>query len=155
LIVPCSAESELALREAAQDKFVNYIPGDKDFEIIKEKENSLSEQQKKALKFIRKNVLEKYDNTGIQQCLDEAVFNFLKYIVVFPVENETHFSSKKGNILPDAYLLPEGSTPVNLAYAIHTDIGKNFQAAIDAKTKKRLAKDSKLKHLDIVKITAK
>ena len=87
--------------------------------------------------------------------MNEAVFSFLKYIVVFPVENEHHFSSKKGNILPDAYLLPENSTALDLAYAIHTDIGKNFSAAIDVRTGKKLGRESKLKNRDIIKIMAK
>ncbi|MEM2933279.1 MAG: YchF-related putative GTPase, partial [Candidatus Pacearchaeota archaeon] len=49
LVVPCSAESELALREAARDNKIKYISGDKNFVADDEK---LNEQQKKALKFI-------------------------------------------------------------------------------------------------------
>lgn len=151
LIIPCSAESELALREASKDKLLAYIPGDKSFEVT----GKLNEQQKKALEFIKKDVLDVYNSTGIQQCLNEAVFNFLKYITVFPVENEHHFSDKKENVLPDAYLLPEKSTALDLAYAIHTDIGNNFVSAIDAKTGKKLGKASELKDKDIVKVIAK
>lgn len=151
LIVPCSAESELALREAAKNKLIDYIPGDEDFKL----KGSLNEQQKKALKIIKKDVLDIYNNTGVQNCLNEAVFNFLKYITVFPVENEHHFSDYKGNILPDAYLLPSGSTALDLAFTIHTDIGKNFSAAIDARTGKKLGRESKLKDKDVMKIMAK
>jgi len=151
LIVPCSAESELALREAGKDKLIDYIPGDKAFEIT----GKLNEKQEKALQIIRKEVLENYNSTGVQNCLNEAVFSFLKYFVVFPVENEHHFSSKKGNILPDAHLLPEHSTSLDLAYAIHSDIGKNFTAAIDCRTGKKLGKDSELRERDVVKIVAK
>ena len=79
----------------------------------------------------------------------------MNYIAVFPVENEHHFSDKSGKILPDAYLLHQNSTALDLAYSIHTDIGKNFSAAIDCKTGKKLGKDSKLKNRDIVKIMAK
>jgi len=155
LIISCSAESELALRGAAKDKFIDYLPGNKDFKILGEKGKKLNEQQKHALTIIRKEVLDIYGNTGIQNCLNEAVFSFLRYIVVYPVENEHHFSDKQGKILPDAYLLPEKSTALDLAFAIHTDIGKNFIAAIDCRTGKKLGKDSQLKNNDVVKIMVK
>ena len=35
-------------------------------------------------------------------------------------------ADSKGNILPDCYLLREGSTALDFAYSLHTDIGKNF-----------------------------
>ena len=149
LIIPCSAETELALREAARDNLISYIPGSDKFEILQEEK--LNEQQKKALSFI-KNYLEKHENTGVQQCLNAAVFDFLHYIVVYPVENEKHLTDKDGNILPDAFLLPQQSTALDLAYTVHTDIGNSFIAAIDARTKKRLAKDYQLKDKDIIRI---
>ncbi len=149
LIIPCSAETELALREAARDNLISYMPGSDKFEILKEEK--LNEQQKKALSFI-KNYLEKHENTGVQQCLNAAVFDFLHYIVVYPVENEKHLTDKDGNILPDAFLLPQQSTALDLAYTVHTDIGNSFIAAIDARTKKRLAKDYQLKDKDIIRI---
>jgi len=152
IVVPCSAESELALREAAKDNKIDYIPGEKNFKIHEEK---LTEQQKSALNFIKEKVLDVYGSTGVQQCLNEAVFSLLKYIVVYPVENENHFSDSKGNVLPDAILMPEGSTALQLAFAIHTEIGENFIAAIDARTHKRLAKDYQLKNSDIIKIMTK
>jgi len=149
LIIPCSAETELALREAARDNLISYMPGSDKFEILQEEK--LNEQQKKALSFI-KNYLEKHENTGVQQCLNAAVFDFLHYIVVYPVENEKHLTDKDGNILPDAFLLPQQSTALDLAYTVHTDIGNSFIAAIDARTKKRLAKDYQLKDKDIIRI---
>ncbi len=150
-IVPCSADSELALREAAKAGLIEYIPGDKNFEIVGE----INEKQKKALETIKKDVLDIYKNTGVQKVLNEAVFSYLDYIVVFPVENENHFSSKKGNILPDAYLLPPNSKALDLAYAIHSDIGNNFVSALDARTKRKLSKDSILKNRNVIKIMAK
>lgn len=151
LIVPCSAESELALREAVKDNLIDYIPGDKDFQVI----GNLNEQQKNALEIITKDVLDVYGATGVQECLNKAVFEFLKYITVFPVENEHHFSDKKENVLPDAYLLSSGSTALDLAFIIHSDIGEGFVSAIDARTGKKLGKGGKLKDRDIVKIMAR
>jgi len=44
---------------------------------------------------------------------------------------------------------------LTLAFQIHTDIGNKFVGAIDAKTGKKLGKESKLKNGDIVKILTK
>ena len=151
LIVPCSAESEIVLRLAEKSNLIEYVPGSNDFKIL----SDLEEKQKKALEFIRKNVLEKYNSTGVQECLNKAVFDFLNYIVVYPVENENKFSDKKGNVLPDAYLLPKASTAKDLAYKIHEDIGKGFIGAIDARTKKRIGADQELKNNDIISIQSK
>jgi len=153
IIAPCSAESELALREAARDNFIEYISGEKNFKI---KSGNLSEKQKKALGFIKEKILEKFpEGTGVQTCLNTAVFSLLNYIVVYPVENENHFSDSKNNILPDALLLPKGSTALDLAYAIHSDIGNAFISAIDARTHRRLAKDYQLRNNDIIRILTK
>ena len=64
-------------------------------------------------------------------------------------------SDKKGNILPDVFLLPENSKALDLAFAVHTDIGNRFIGAIDCKTGKKLGKESMLKNGDIVKILTK
>ena len=149
MVIPCSAESELALREAAKHNLINYTPGEDRFEI---KENSpLSDKQKAGLNFIQENVLNKYYSTGIQEVLDIAVFKLLKYIAVFPV-GTNRLTDKDGNILPDCFLLPENSTAVDLAYTIHTDLGNNFIRAIDARTKRVVGKDHKLNHRDVMEI---
>jgi len=150
-IVPCSAEAEITLRTASKASFIDYVPGNKDFEIKKE----LTEQQKKGLELIRQLVLDKYGSTGIQNCLNKAVFEFLDYIAVYPVENESKFSDKKGNILPDVFLMPKGSTALDLAYKVHTDIGDKFIGAIDARTKKRVSADYELKNGDILSIQSR
>jgi ribosome-binding ATPase YchF (GTP1/OBG family) len=145
-IIPTSAEAELILRKAKD--FVDYVPGSEDFEI---KSEEMTEKQKHALGII-KNVLNEYGNTGVVQCLNYAIFDVLERIVVYPVEDENHFKDKKGNVLPDAYLMKKSSTPHDLAYEIHTDIGKNFIYAVNARTKMRIAEDYKLQNRDIIKI---
>ena len=147
LLIPCSAESELALKEAAKKELIKYIPGDKDFEIT----GNLNEKQKKALEFIRKNILDAYGTTGVQQAMDAAVFKLLKYIAVFP-GGINKLADQHGNILPDCFLLPEGSTALDFAYKVHTDIGDKFIRAIDAKTKRTVGKEHILKHRDVVEI---
>ena len=85
-VIPTSAESEIALVKAAESGLIKYTSGDSDFEILKEDE--LSPNQLKALEYIRTNILEKYGSTGVQQALNEAIFNLLNMIVVYPVEDE-------------------------------------------------------------------
>lgn len=148
IVVACSAESEVALREAAKHKLINYIPGENKFEI----KGGLSEVQEGALDFIKKNVLDVYGNTGIQQVLDTVVFKLLKCIVVYPVENESKLTDSSDKVLPDAFLLKSGATALDLANKVHTDIAEKFIAAIDAKTKKRFGKDHCLENNDVVRI---
>jgi len=76
-------------------------------------------------------------------------------VVEGSIASDKHMSDSKGNILPDAYLLPPNSTALDLAFAVHTDIGEKFIGAIDAKTKKKLGKDSKLQDGDIIQILTK
>jgi len=149
LSVPCSAESELALRKAQEEGDIEYVPGEKEFKLAK---TDLDEKKEKALEFIRTHVLEKFGSTGVQQVLNKAAFDLLGMIVVYPVQNETHYSSGKGNVLPDAYLVPKGTTAKQLAGIIHTEFEDRFIAAVDARTKQRMGADHELKHNDIVKI---
>ncbi len=147
-IVPTSAEAELALREAADKGLIEYIPGDSGFKII----GKLNEKQKKGLEIIRK-VLQEWGSTGVQEVLNKVVLDVLGYIVVFP-GGARKLQDSKGRILPDAFLLPPGSTALDFAYKIHTDLGKNFISAIDVRTKKHVGKDYKLKNRDVIEIVA-
>lgn len=147
VLVPCSADSELALREASKAGLIEYIPGDKDFKIKKD----LNDKQKSALELIKNNVLSNYFSTGIQQVLNTAVFDLLKHIAVFPA-GAHKLADSKGNILPDCFLVPQGTTALDFAFKLHTDLGNNFIKAIDARTKKVVGKDHVLKHRDGVEI---
>jgi len=148
IIIPCSADSELALREAAKANLIDYIPGERDFEV----KGDLNEAQKEALDKIKKNVLERIPTgTGVQEVLNHAVFNLLKYIAIFPA-GATKLMDSKGRILPDCFLLPQGSTALDFAFFLHTDFGKNFVKAIDARTKRILSKNYELKNRDALEI---
>ena len=148
LIIPCSAESELALREAAKKSLIKYVPGENNFEVTSK---DLNEKQKKALSFIKENVLDKLNSTGIQDCLDSAVFKILKYIAIFP-GGVNKLQDSEGRILPDCFLLHPESTALDFAFKLHTDIGKNFVKAIDVKKKIPVGKDYKLKNRDVIEI---
>ncbi|HRZ85301.1 MAG TPA: redox-regulated ATPase YchF [Candidatus Paceibacterota bacterium] len=147
IITPCSSDSELALREASKAGMIDYIPGDKEFKIIKE----LNEKQKEALDTIKKNVLEVYGSTGVQDILNKAVFDLLGYFAVFPA-GVHKLADSKGNILPDCFLVPPGTTALDFAFKLHTDIGNNFVKAVDVRTKQAVGKDHKLKHRDGIEI---
>jgi ribosome-binding ATPase len=151
LFVGCSAESELALKEASKADLIDYIPGDGDLTLTAE--DKLNDKQKNALQFIKENILVKNNSTGVQLVLDKAVFELLKYIAIFP-GGASKLEDKDGNTLPDCFLMPEGSTALDFAYKLHTDFGKNFIRAIDVKTKRTVGKEHLLKHLDIVEIVA-
>jgi ribosome-binding ATPase YchF (GTP1/OBG family) len=146
-IIPTSAEAEVALKKAAEKGFIDYLPGN-GFEI----KGNLSEQQIKALDFIKTQIIEKYGSTGVQECLNKAVFDLLKYIAVFPVADINKLSDKEGNVLPDVFLVPPKTTVRELAYKIHTEIGEKFICGIDARTKQKLSADHQLKHRDVIEI---
>lgn len=152
-IVPCCAPCEIALRQAAKIGAIEYVPGASSFEI--KAAEKLSAEQSRALAFIKERILQKFGSTGIQQCLNSAVFDVLKYIPVYPVENETRLVDKTGAVLPDVHLMPQGSTALDLAAEVHTDLAKNFIRAIDCRTKKVLGRDYVLKAGDVIKIVAK
>jgi len=151
IVVPTSAESELALSNAAEKGIITYTPGANDFTIVKKE--GITEKQLNALEYIKAHVLTKYGSTGVQRCVDEAV-RMLDLIVVYPVQDEHHLTDKEGRVLPDAYLIPRGSTAKDLAYKVHTDLGDHFIRAIDARTHRIIGADHQLKDGDIVSIIA-
>jgi ribosome-binding ATPase YchF (GTP1/OBG family) len=147
LVIPCSAAAELALRTAAKNNYIQYLPGDTDFVIAHE----VTEKQRKGLETIRK-VIHTYSGSGIQEILNRVVFDLLDNIVAYPVEDEHKFADSTGRILPDAYLLKRGSTARDLAFSVHSDLGKGFLYAVDARTKLRLGEKHALNDGDIIKV---
>jgi len=152
LVIPCAAEAELLLRRAVEKGLVEYIPGDNSFHILNPEKLTL--EQKKAFDLVNDKVFKSWSNTGVQQIINSAYFDLLKSIVVYPVEDEKKLSDKTGHILPDAYVMREGSTARDLAFKIHTDLGEGFLYAIDAKKGVRLGSDHILKDKDVIKIVS-
>ncbi|MCQ2056077.1 MAG: redox-regulated ATPase YchF [archaeon] len=145
------AEAELTLKKARDSKIVEYVPGDKSFKI--KDRSKINDAQKRALNYIAKNI-EKYGGTGIQACLEKAAFDVLNLITVYPVENESKYTDHFGRILPDAHLIPRGSTARDLAYMVHTELGDKFIRAINAKTKRTVGADYILEDGDVIRIIA-
>ncbi|VVB57642.1 Ribosome-binding ATPase YchF [uncultured archaeon] len=148
-IRPCSAMYEHVLQKAGKAGMVKYTSGAADFEIS----GTADGPQKAALERIRAFMKEN-GGTGVQAALHELVFEKLGMLVVYPVEDENHCTDRKGLVLPDAFLVPAGTTAVQMAAAVHTDLAKSFIGAVDAKTKRRVGKDHVLKFGDIIKIVA-
>lgn len=149
IVIPVSGAAEIALRMAEKAGLIRYNPGDPDFEVV----GQLSKAQIAGLEKIR-TLMKQYGGTGVQQCINRAVFDLLDYIVLYPVEDENKFTDRKGVILPDAFLMKRGSTAHDLAYRVHSDIGESFLFAIDAKSKMRLGEKYELKDGDVIKIVS-
>jgi ribosome-binding ATPase YchF (GTP1/OBG family) len=152
LVVPCSADAELTLRRAQVKGLIKYFPGDERFEI--NEKTSLNEKQKWALNFIRKDILGEYLQTGVQFALNVAVFKLLNMNVVYPVADQSKLSDKNGNVLPDAYLMRNGSSIEDLANEIHTDLAKGILYAIDIRSGLRLPINYLIKDRDVLSIVS-
>lgn len=152
VVVPCCAEAELALRRATEKKLIEYRPGDCNFKI--NNREKLTESQFKALETIREKVLLKFGSTGVQEAINMAYFKLLNMITVYPVEDLEHLSDHNGRILPDAYLVPYGTTARELAYLIHTELGESFIYAVEARERKRVGEDYTLKDRDVISIVS-
>ncbi len=148
-VIGCSGAIELALRKAAKSGIITYNPGNSSFVMGP----NATEDQKRALSYIS-SYLKKNGSTGIHEIINETVFTLSHNIVVYPVENENKYADSSGSILPDAILMAEGSTALDLAEKIHTEIAAKMLYAIDARNKIRVAKDYILKDGDIIKIVS-
>jgi len=152
IVVPTSALAELVLRRAAKKGYIKYLPGDPDFEVVDE--SKLTPKERKGLEYIREHVLRKWGSTGVQQALNKAVFEVLEMIAVYPVEDPVKLTDHEGRVLPDVFLVKKGTTARELAYKIHTDLGRTFLYAIDARSKRRLGENYVLQDNDVISIVA-
>jgi ribosome-binding ATPase YchF (GTP1/OBG family) len=143
-IIPCFAEGERILKLADKNGYIEYVPGEKEFKILKD----LTPEQKKVLDYIE-NYLKEFGNTGVQQTLEKLVYEKLNYITIFPVANEKYMDSE-GNILPESRLIKKGTTAKEFAYTIHSDIGEKFVRAIILNKNKIVGKDYVLEDGDII-----
>jgi hypothetical protein len=148
-VVAATADGELALRRAAEAGVVDYLPGDGDFDIV----GDVSDAQADGLEKIR-TVVEENGGTGVQEAIDTAVYDVLDMVTAYPVQNETKWTDGTGEMLPDAFLLERGSTPKDLAYAVHSDIGDGYLHAVDARSARRISESYELEEGDVIKIVS-
>ncbi len=152
IVIPCSAEAELALRRAAEKQLIDYKPGDSQFKITQP--DKLSPGQIKGLEQIKTKILQTNGSTGVQEAINTAYFKLLDMITVYPVEDLEHLSDHNGRVLPDVYLVPKGTTAHQFAYIIHTELGESFLYALDARDKRRIGEDAVLKDRDVISIVS-
>ncbi len=147
-----SALAEVFLRTESKENTIKYNPGDKKFQIVDEEK--LGAQKSEILKKIKDELLDVYGSTGIQQMLHFIVFELLELLVVYPVEDISKFIDKSNNVLPDAYLVPKGTTAYEFAGKIHTDLQKTFIHGQLAPSGRRVGGDYQLCNNDIIKIVS-
>jgi ribosome-binding ATPase YchF (GTP1/OBG family) len=152
LVVPVSALAEKVLKDLERKSVIKYIPGDDDFEILKD--DDLKDAEVEQLKKLREHILKQYGGTGVQNILNRAVFEFLNMITIYPVQDSNSLTDGDGNVLPDVYLVPEGTTAKEFAGHIHTDLMESFIHAIDARTKMRISDKHVLKDRDVICIVS-
>jgi hypothetical protein len=152
LIVSCCAEAELALRRSAEMKLTDYRPGDCNFNLANPQ--NITPTQRKALETIKDRILAKFGTTGVQDAINMAYFKLLNSIVVYPVEDTEHLSDHEGRVLPDAYIVPYGTTARELAYRIHTELGEGFIYGVEAHEKNRVGEGYMLKNGDVISIVS-
>ena len=148
-VVPATGEGELALRRATDADLVRYDPGDPDFDVT----GDLSPDQRAGLDDVR-SVMDRYGGTGVIGAMNAAVYDELDRVTVYPVQSEGRWTDGQGNVLPDAHLLPRGSTPRDLAFAVHSDIGEGYLHAVDARRGRRIGDDHELSEGDVIRVVS-
>ena len=154
ILVPTSADSELALRRAAKAGFIHYPPGAVGFTLTDQGESELNSAQRKGLDAISDR-LERLGGTGLVSLVSRIVRERLERIVAYPVQDESHWTDGDGRVLPDALLVRRGTNAKGLAYAVHTDLGDGFIRAVDGRTGRVIGAEHEINDNDVIKIVAK
>ncbi len=150
-IISTSSLAEFVLRNFAESGTISYYPGDSSFKILKE--DDLSDTDKNTLKMIEEKILKPFGSTGIQEAINVATFEVLNNIVVYPVHDENKLTDKDGNVLPDAFIIPEKMGLKQFVKdKIHSDLAKHFLYGIDGRTKMRLGEVHSIKNNNLIKI---
>lgn len=151
-LMPCMADVELALRRASSAELIAYIPGQKSFDFVNE--DALSEPQMMALNHMLER-LSTNGGTGVSTLIDTVLFDELDHIVVYPVQDETHWTDGDGKVLPDAFVVPSGIQAKNLAYKVHSDLGDGFIRGVDGRSRRVVGAEHEMSDGDVLKIHAK
>ena len=148
----CMADMELALRRASSAGLIEYRSGQARFETAADA--SLNDAQKKALDHMQER-LQAAGGTGLANLMDEVLFDRLNHMVVYPVQDETHWVDGDGRVLPDALVVPSGLHAKALAGRVHTDLETGFIKGVDGRTRRVVGADHELADGDVLKIHAK
>lgn len=148
IVVPASADAELALRRAEDKGLISYIPGSEEFKVLKT--GQLTEKQRWALEYMERFVFSKIMRTGVQFSLNTLVFKILGYRMVFAVEDPSRLSDRAGRVLPDVFLMGPDSTMEDLAGEIHTELRRNLIHGVDVRTELKLPRSYSLRDRDVL-----
>ena len=152
IVVPASADSELTLRRAEQKELIKYSPGSEHFDISRA--DDLNQKQIDALDFIKSDIMGEYMHTGVQFAINVTIFKLLKMNSIYPVATPEKLSDKKGRVLPDLILLKDGSTVVDLAKEIHSDLTKGLLYAKDLRYNLRVPTNYQLRDRDVISLVS-
>jgi hypothetical protein len=146
------ADMELALRRASSSGLIEYTSGQSTFTV--HPEASLNDAQRKALNHMN-DQLQRASGTGLARLMDDVLFDQLDHIVVYPVQDESHWVDGDGRVLPDAFVVPRGLHAKALAGRVHTDLETGFIRGVDGRTRRVVGADHELSDGDVLKIHAK
>ena len=152
LFIPCSAETEFALRKANEAGFIDYTSGESTFTISNP--SALNEAQEKGLEMLQQRLTTMGD-TGLNRLLDKVLFDELNRIVVYPVQDESHWTDGDGNVLPDALVVESGIQAKEVAYKVHSDLGDGFIKGVDGRTRRIVGAEHELSDGDVLRIHSK
>jgi ribosome-binding ATPase YchF (GTP1/OBG family) len=150
LIIPTSALTDIVLKNLVNQGKVDYVS---ETGHLTSKEG-LSEKEEPIIKKIQSEILQSYQTTGIFETLNKAIFEVLKLQPAYPVADTSHFSDQDGKVLPDVFLVKQGTTVKEFAGLIHQDLFKHFLYGIDARTNRKLSEKHELASSDVIKIVA-
>ena len=148
----CMADMELALRRATSAGLIDYRSGQSTFQTVSDA--ALNDAQEKALNHMQER-LQAAGGTGLASLMDEVLFDRLNHMVVYPVQDETHWVDGDGRVLPDALVVPSGLHAKALAGRVHSDLESGFIRGVDGRTRRVVGADHELADGDVLKIHAK
>ena len=97
----------IRLRRASAAGIIDYQIGSNKFDIVDD--SKLNPQQIDALQRMGQK-LSVEGSTGVAEIIDRVLFDQLKHIVVYPVQDEGQWTDGEGKVLPDALVVPHGIT---------------------------------------------
>ncbi|MHA2297554.1 MAG: YchF-related putative GTPase [Candidatus Hodarchaeales archaeon] len=147
--VPVASLIEVILQKLQEDGKIVYQP--LSGSIVIPNPDKVTTKEKGIVDKTISEIFSQYTTTGVIQVLNRCIER-LNLAAVYPVADFTKFSDQDGNILPDVFLVPEGTGARKFAGMIHKDFEEKFVCAIDARTKKRLSEDYQVKDKDVLKI---
>ena len=146
------ADVELALRRAANAGIISYHPGESSFSI--NEAAKLNEAQTKALTHMLERI-QSANGTRVARLLDNVLFDMLERIVVYPVQDESHWTDGDGNVLPDALVVESDIQAKEVAYKVHSDLGDGFIKGVDGRTRRIVGAEHELSDGDVLRIHSK